>query len=501
MQSSTKARKRKRLPDRRCSLCGDALRLFWKPLAVLLLAATVQAHTFPVKLVDHASRLHLTRDALVIDYSIVMSEIEAARMRAVLQLARKAPSADSDENDYIRSVADQVMAGLKVSLDGTPLPVDNLHRYRSLEPVGMQYRFRVRLPALSGGNHHLVVRDSNDEDVAGSETIDLTVDPGLEVLGLDRSWRTLALVLRFPDNRPAPRVFTHSQTIARAENNATKSPPLSPGSSGRAEDTGLFARIRSILSGPLDSAILFSSLLLALLVGGLHALQPGHGKTLVAAYLVGSRGTARHAVLLGLIVTFTHTFSVLLLGIVTLFLSHLIRAETVNRWLEIGSALLVTAMGAWLLFRAVRGRHSSDHHHHHPHSRRHTASAADRAHHHHSHDGHHHHGVAPGREGTDGVSFWNLLVLGVTGGIVPCPDAIILLLIAVGFNQVTWGLVLILVFSAGIAAVLIAVGLLMVSGSALVQRLDRQHRLVQVLPIVSAAFILLIGTAMLIRCL
>ena len=187
-----------------------------------------------------------------------------------------------------------------------------------------------------------------------------------------------------------------------------------------------------------------------------------------------------------------------LTGIAAFFLSHIILPATLNRWLEIGSALLVIVMGGWMLFRTLPGRQHPAHpggsgYHHHPHGR-----------HHHDH-GHafcgDHPPAAPhchdGQE--DGISFWNLLFLGITGGVVPCPDAIVLLLIAVGVSRIVFGLVLILVFSAGIAAVLIAVGLLVVSGNTVARRMDSGQRILGRLPVVSALFITLIGVGMLVR--
>jgi ABC-type nickel/cobalt efflux system permease component RcnA len=191
-------------------------------------------------------------------------------------------------------------------------------------------------------------------------------------------------------------------------------------------------------------------------LGAFHALEPGHGKTVVAAYLVGARGTAWHALCLGLMVTATHTAGVYLLGLVTLYASHYVVPERLYPWLGILSGLTVAGLGCALFLRRYTGEdhtHAHGHTHGHSHTHAHTAGYT---HHHHVHKTHHH--PSPGET----VSLRQLLALGVTGGIVPCPAALVVLLSAVALQRVGFGLLLIVAFSVGLATVLIAVGLLMV---------------------------------------
>src|SRR6202050_3014009 len=119
---------------------------------------------------------------------------------------------------------------------------------------------------------------------------------------------------------------------------------------------------------------------IAFVLGAAHALTPGHGKTIVAAYLVGSRGTLKHAAFLGAMVTFTHTVSVFLLGLATLFLFHYVVPQNVTQVLGAISGLSIIAIGGWMLLKRLRGAshahsHSHDHDHEHGHD-----------HHHHHHD-------------------------------------------------------------------------------------------------------------------
>jgi ABC-type nickel/cobalt efflux system permease component RcnA len=229
-------------------------------------------------------------------------------------------------------------------------------------------------------------------------------------------------------------------------------------------------------------------------LGAFHALEPGHGKTVVAAYLVGSHGTAWHALCLGLIVTMTHTAGVYLLGLVTLYASHYIVPERLYPWLGVISGLLIVGLGGWLLLRRYA---ASEHGHAHPHPQ---APAQMHSHPHtHNHDhGHPHHHHEP----SEHVSYRQLLALGVTGGMVPCPAALVVLLSALSLRRVGFGLLLIVAFSAGLAAVLIAIGLLMVYARRFMTRFQGDSALVsRWLPLTSAATITIFGLAMVVQAL
>jgi ABC-type nickel/cobalt efflux system permease component RcnA len=247
---------------------------------------------------------------------------------------------------------------------------------------------------------------------------------------------------------------------------------------------------------------LVGALALALFWGAAHALAPGHGKAIVAGYLVGSRGTARHALLLGLIVTVTHTIGVFALGLVTLGLSELILPETLYPWLNLVSALLVVGVGvavvrhrlrAWLHARA----HAREGEAAHGHGRSHDHHGHDHSHHAHSHHGHaHHHG-----HDAPGAGLRGLVAAGVSGGIVPCPTALVVLLAAISLHRVAFGLVLIVAFSVGLAATVTAVGLVAVAARRFFARLDLEGGAFRLLPAASAAVVLVLGLAMTARAL
>src|SRR5712692_1683521 len=245
----------------------------------------------------------------------------------------------------------------------------------------------------------------------------------------------------------------------------------------------------------LSWGILLIALAVAVGLGAFHALEPGHGKTLVAAYLVGSHGTMRHALWLGLIVTAAHTAGVYLLGGVTLYASNYIVPERLYPWLGVVSGVMIAGLGFFLFLRRylTRGDHSLHLHNHHDH-----AHHSHRSGHGHSHAGHSH----PHREPSREVSLLELLALGISGAIVPCPAALVVLLSAVSMQRIGFGLLLIVAFSVGLAAVLIAIGLLMVYARRSMSRFQMNSRLTtRWLPLTSSAFIILFGIALTVQAL
>ena len=256
-------------------------------------------------------------------------------------------------------------------------------------------------------------------------------------------------------------------------------------------------RIKELITQPLTFQLALIALVVSFVLGGLHALTPGHGKAVVAAYLVGSKGRVTDAVFLGLVVTFTHTFSVIALGIIMLVAESYLVPEDIVPWLSLFSGILIAGIGAWLLVKNMKqyysgGRrshapgqdhdHDQDHDHGHDHSHDHD--------HDHGHD--HSHSHVPSEQ----TGFWGLLSLGISGGIVPCVDALIGLLFAISLNKLVWGLIILSAFSLGLAAVLVAIGVLMVMAKPLIGRFTGEGIWLQRLPIISAAVVILLGVVL-----
>jgi ABC-type nickel/cobalt efflux system permease component RcnA len=216
-------------------------------------------------------------------------------------------------------------------------------------------------------------------------------------------------------------------------------------------------------------AAMLAGLCVAFGLGAAHALSPGHGKTIVAAYLVGSRGTFRHALLLGVTVTFTHTASVFGLGLAVLLAQRYVLPERIVPVLGAISGISIVLVAASLLRKRIRAlRHVHHHHHHH----------------------HHHHDVP------EKVTPAGLIALGVSGGLVPCPSALVLLLSAVALGRVALGLALLAAFSLGLASVLTAIGALVLYARNLLPERSRfSSGALRYVPVVSAAVVMALGIA------
>ena len=245
-------------------------------------------------------------------------------------------------------------------------------------------------------------------------------------------------------------------------------PALSPGQALESRDraVGDSGFVRLIATRHLSALTIAAALAVALFWGAAHALSPGHGKTIVTAYLVGRLGTPWHAALLGLIVTATHTVGVFALGLVTLALSQYVVPDTLYPWLDLVSGVLVAAIGlAVLRTRTVHARaHARGHDHDHGHPSR------------------------------------SLLAVGISGGLLPCPSALVVLLAAISLHRIAFGLLLIVAFSAGLALSIAAVGLAAVLARRVFARLSfLEGPFVRALPAASAFVILLAGVAMTVR--
>jgi len=234
---------------------------------------------------------------------------------------------------------------------------------------------------------------------------------------------------------------------------------------------------RLLHQGELGWGVILLGLLAAFAFGAVHALSPGHGKTLVAAYLVGARGTPKHAVRLGLMVTFTHTVSVFALGLVTLYLSRFVLPEKITPVLGAVSGLTIVWVGATLLYKRL-ARHRP------------TTATSPLLHDH--GDGRVHSHIP------EEISMGGLIALGASGGLVPCPSALVLLLTSVSLNKVAFGLTLLTAFSTGLAVVLSAVGLTVLYAKHLLpdRTKSAQNPWFRWLPVASAAVVTCIGIAM-----
>jgi ABC-type nickel/cobalt efflux system permease component RcnA len=227
------------------------------------------------------------------------------------------------------------------------------------------------------------------------------------------------------------------------------------------------------------------ALLLAALVGAFHAATPGHGKTLMAAYLVGTRGNVRHALGLGLTVTFAHTVGVFALGAIVLVAGTALPSERLLVILGLVSGVVVTGLGVVFLAQRINSaRHAREDEHEHEH-----ADGLEHS------DGPIRHTHIPQPEGP--LRRRNLVALGLVGGLVPSASAILILVGSIAAGRPAFGMVLTVAFGAGMAAVLVGVGVLLVRARSLVERLPSRNlaRAMAFAPIVTACVFVIVGVA------
>ncbi|HEX6623163.1 MAG TPA: sulfite exporter TauE/SafE family protein, partial [Pyrinomonadaceae bacterium] len=396
-----------------------------------------------------------------------------------------------------------------------------------------------------GAARALRCEDTNHGGRVGWHEIEVRPGPGVAVFDSSAYGSGATDELnRYPENTSGAALNERAAALSftRGAAPAGSAPLLDR--DGQAVKTAARDRFAELIELPeLTPGVALLALLAAAALGGLHALSPGHGKAVVGAYLVGSRGTARHAAFLGLTVTITHTSSVFALGLVTLFASQYVLPEQILPVLSLVSGAIVLALGLGLFVRRLRAAlGASGHHHHghdhshphppaHPHDQEHDHAHAhqhdhthahshehehehDGAHRHehghvHSHRGHageaahvHSHGgrahshLPPGADDAP-VTWRSLLALGVSGGLLPCPSALVVMLAAIATGRVAFGLLLIVAFSLGLAAVLTGIGLIFVyAGRWMKKTALGAGRLARVLPVVSAFVIACVGLAL-----
>lgn len=343
---------------------------------------------------------------------------------------------------------------LAVSIDGTTFPV-SLHDVTISVPPVEEFHlgyspilltYSIALPASGPKSDHLIAIHNSYLINRTTYRLDIRSNAGTEVI--DQSWPDSSIRIAFSADPSV--VSTENET-------ATKAAEAWSGNK-------VIKKARELLDHERTPAFVFTMLGIFALMGALHAMQPGHGKTLVAAYLVATGGTPGDALMLAGIVTFTHTISVYILGLATLAASELFLPSKVIPVMGVISGLLVALMGLSMLRSALRRKRQS-----------HGAESATRDHPHgvdgegqtHTHD----HATLSEEEHTrlhveealavrNSVSRRNLITLGVSGGMAPCPDALAILLLSIGMNQAGLGMIAIVAFSLGLAAVLVAFGLM-----------------------------------------
>ena len=531
-------------------------------LLALGVAGAVSAHPLGNFTINRYSALTFRTETVDVLYIVDMAEIPTFQERQAMDANHDGQIDPAEESAWAASLVDELAANLLVSVDGSPV-VLLPDGYELTYPPGqgelpttrLELTLTAALPAGGGDLLAFTYEDANFAGRLGWQEVIATAGDGRLLESTVPAAGVSDQLRAYPDDLlQAPLAVTRAEiryapAAAALAGDAFQSEPVE----AAAAPANRFSQdeFANLLNRTLDRpGAWLLALLAAVGLGAAHALTPGHGKTIVGAYLVGSRGTARHALILGLTTTITHTAGVYALGLIMLIASEYILPEKLFPWLGALSGLLVALIGLSIFRGHLRqwlaGRHDQAHRsgHYHFHLGRGHTHAAVLAHatnpaepatgaasgktrmlafaavapagsshtalvpaanhepvtgpghaHPHGHDHAHGHTHTLAPDGESPIALRNLLALGISGGLLPCPSALILMLSAIALHQVGVGLLLILAFSLGLAGVLTAIGLVMVYAGKALERMPVRHtRLTtRVLPMVSSLFVTLAG--------
>ena len=470
-------------------------------LGVLVLcmaaASPVGAHSLTGTAAATVTRVDVDVDQLSGSFEVQFGDLASLALRKQIDTDADGLLGREEERAYIEARARQWSSGIDLWIDGALIPVE----LKPLEamprggatamaiPMALLFQWQVPL-AFEDGRRTLHLREANDIEGAGHRTVvisaaDLIDLAGLDPARLESGGHVKGLQIEGFDAQIDVTVdFVPAAGLWSAD--STEPVP------GKAEAISL----------GLDRRPAAWIWFLALVLGALHALAPGHGKTMAAAYLVGERGTTRHALLLGLIVAATHVMMVAILGLVLFTAQQWLPVRQVAPWLSAAAGILIIGVGSWLLIRHLSAvTHVAHHEHEHEGSALRPARGGPpmvRTQHHvhaHEHSHPHIHLHLPSTVTTRG-----LLLLGLSGGILPCASAFALLTMATAESGAQHGLFLLLAFSLGLALVLSGVGVLVIHARPLVERwLTTADGWVARIPVLSALLVCAMGGWTLVR--
>jgi ABC-type nickel/cobalt efflux system permease component RcnA len=463
---------------------------------IAAMTGVIIAHPLGNFTINHYARIEASGDRINIRYVIDMAEIPAFQELQSIDAAATASPSSTELKSYAAQSASKYAEKINLTVDGVPLRVQpvasNVTLPRGaggLPTLRLECDFKATLSASVGGaTHRIRFEDGSYEDRIGWREIIVAPATGWAIFDSSAFGTGLTDELKaYPEDSLAAPLDERSAefSLTRGAVPAGATALLTRDGHPASQSRDRFAELIAVPN--LTPLIALIGLLIAASLGALHALSPGHGKTIVGAYLVGSKGTARHAAFLGMTVTITHTFGVFALGLVTLFASQYIVPERLFPILSLISGGIVLVIGLSLFIRRLRSalKHSRGHEHSHDHPHH---------DHNHSHDGETHSHLPPGAD-EPRIGLRSLLALGISGGLLPCPSALVVLLSAISLHRVGYGLILVIAFSLGLATTLTAVGLAFVYAGRLIKRPVASSRLVRVVPVVSAFIIACAGAA------
>lgn len=460
-------------------------------LGAMAAPSTAYAHPLGNFSVNHAAMLRVQPDEVDVDLVVDLAELPSVPAFRGLDADRDGTASAAERAAYGGARCAAYGNALDLELDRHRLALATRTTAVFVVP-GMsglrtvRVECRLRSPRTATVGRQVAFRDDTDGGHVGWREV-TAIGEGVTIAGSDvPAISPTAALTRYPESRLAHPEVVHGAHLRVVALSAGGSPA---GESPLPGQPLLGKRVDFIARSIAGHTSVVVVLLVAVLLGAAHAAAPGHGKTVMAAYLVGQGGRLRHAIIIGLSVTATHTAGVLVLaGMVTL--SVLSAPERLYPWLGTIDGLLLVGVGTALL-RSARRRashlHGYDHDHDHGHD--------------HDHDRDHGHGHGHPHS----VGWRSLLTLGFVGGMVPSPSAVLLLFGASGVGRPLLGVLLVLAYGAGMAAALIVTGIALAYGhrrllDRLAGRATAVHRalprLAAALPVLTALVIVVVGAVL-----
>lgn len=469
-------------------------------------ASAAVAHPLGNFTVNHLSRITSAHGTVTVRYVLDMAEIPAFALDRSLE-AHGTPS-HAALAAWADGHAIAIAPELRLVVDGRTVvlqPGESTVRTRpGAGGLPTIYFTATYHAAVGDGAHRLAYRDQTEpgrlgwKDVVTGTQTEPTDELRSYPNALLGSPRTRLAVAAIVD--PAGRIIPDDTAVVADDVASGSAPATAIARSNALSDV--------LAKGAGDPLVVLGALLLAIALGALHALEPGHGKTLLAVSLVGARATPRQAVVLAIALTVAHTAGVLALGFVVLAATRWIVPEQIYPWITLASGLFVTVLGARAVAREVRKRlptahaHAHAHPHAHPHAHDHV-HAPGHHHHPHDHDAHDHAGLddaaharAHAIPGTAPLTFRTAVIAAASGNVAPCPAALVVLLAAISLHRIGYGLALIVAFSVGLALVLTVLGIAVVRGAAWLVARPQFDRVARFAPLVTASVIALVGAVM-----
>jgi nickel/cobalt transporter (NicO) family protein len=445
---------------------------------VVSLPATALAHPLGNFSVNVSAEIRISAGEVQIEHVVDLAEIPTVQTTPEIDVDEDGTLSEEELSAWAWSTARDLVPDLTLAVDDEPVTLSVVSATASLRP-GQGGLSILRLGSTYGGSTpsrgELSFHDDTFAERVGWREITAVADDGAALVRSSVPDRSVTDGLRvYPrdlltsplDVRGAVVVFEAGTTTSDSER-ANVPAPDGPAGVAAAPLVDLVTR-----HGP----FMLLGLMLAFAIGALHAIGPGHGKTMMAAYIVGSGGRFRHAVAIGGTVAALHTVSVLGLGAVVLVASEVFPPERIYPWLTLGSGVIACCLGAGLLARRISARRAARRHgDDHPHEHHHLAASTERV-----------------------LSWRGIAAISVAGGILPSPTALVALLGSIALDRVPYGLALVAAFSFGLAAALVVVSVVALRAGAIVSR-RWSRRSTALVPVLSASTIAVTGVALAVR--